>query len=93
MELALEGTLVEELRPMMKEAAEQVEKRAEDCTWAAVAPKLVATILTEDPHFYFQIAYVGDGTWKKSPSRPNAITLDHQVELEIQSTLRRIVPG
>ena len=93
MELALEGALVEELRSMMEEAAEQVEKRAEDCTWAAVAPKLVTTILTEDSHLYFQITYVSDGTWKKSPSRPNSTTLDHQVELEVQSPLHCIVLG
>ena len=77
MELTLEVALVDELRTMMKEAAEQVEKWSEDFTWAAIASKLATSTPTEDPHLYLQIANVTDGTWEEGPGRPDVATLDH----------------
>ena len=93
MELTLEGALVDELRAMMKKAAEQVEKRSEDRTWATIASELATATIIEHPHLNLQIAYMSYGTRKEGPRRPDATILDHQVELEIHSPLRSIVPG
>lgn len=77
MELRLEGTFVNELGPVVEEAAEEVEKWSEYFTWVAIASKLAGMTAIKHPHLYLQIAYMSDGTWKKGPGRPDITILNH----------------